>query len=110
MTPATPDKEREELLKQIEDALHITWAFKSMNLKPDKIQVLNLANKGYHTSYKDFVNNMADFILADRARAVEAFAKKTANGAADARYASCLVMNLAASPIRIRKKVRKADD
>lgn len=59
-----------EMRLEIEKALHVDWAFKDVNGKPDKIIVEGYPKGAYHTSYETFVDNMEALIeqLLDEAR------------------------------------------
>ena len=64
----TNNTEDIEMRTAIESALHIDWAFKGVNGKPDKIIVSGTPKGAYHTSYDKFVDAVETLIQQEANR------------------------------------------
>lgn len=79
-----PTDPQVELREHIEKALHVDWAFKDKNTKPDKIVILGYPKEcGYYLSYEDFVGRVVELLTTERERAFELGKKVEAENCVD---------------------------
>lgn len=62
---------QDEMRQKIEKALHIDWAFKDVNWKPDKVTIEYYPKGGYHLSYSEFIKNIQNLLVLERKQFVE---------------------------------------